>query len=231
MRILCLNANTTEFVTETVAGEMRATLGEAAEIVPETAGFGPAVIRTRLDHVVAGHAVVERAAAHAGAVDGIMLAVSFDTALDALRAALPIPVVGMTEASLAMARMLGGRIGYLSMGADVTPLYRDTLGAYDLDRDMAGWRALEAPEAYRPGDKSALDAALGEAAAGLAAEGADVVVLVGAVLAGAARRVQPGAPVPLVDGGRAGALMIRAMVALGAPPRRVGSFAGAAGGG
>ncbi|MFK7942232.1 MAG: aspartate/glutamate racemase family protein, partial [Paracoccaceae bacterium] len=176
MRILCLNANTTEYVTQTVGDEMRATLGDNAEVIDATAAFGPAVIKTRLDHAVATHGVVD-AAANNPDVDAIMLAVSFDTARDALREALSIPVVGMSEASVAMARMIGGRIGYVSMGADVTPLYYETLGHCDLDRDQAGWEALEAPSAYRPGDKTELDALLAGACTRLADKGADVVVL------------------------------------------------------
>ncbi|MEM9781900.1 MAG: aspartate/glutamate racemase family protein [Pseudomonadota bacterium] len=230
MRILCLNANTTDFVTDTVAEAMRATLGPAAEVIAASAPFGPKVIITRLDHAIATHDVVDAAAAH-GDVDGIMLAVSFDTGRDALRAALSVPVLGMTEASVAMARMTGGRIGYVSIGAAVTPLYRETLGHCDLDRDLAGWLALEAPSAYRPGDKTELDTLLVGAARDLADQGADVVVLLGAVLAGAARRVQADSPLPLIDGGAAGALMIRAMIDLGAPKPATGSFAKRAGGG
>ncbi|MEM7523069.1 MAG: aspartate/glutamate racemase family protein [Pseudomonadota bacterium] len=233
MRILCLNANTTPYVTTTVGDEMRATLGEAAEVLDRAAAFGPAVIMTRLDNAVAVHGVVDAAAAAMEAhpdIDAIMLAVSFDTARDALREALSIPVVGMTEASVAMARLVGGRIGYISMGAAVTPLYRETLGHCDLDRDMAGWEALEAPSAYRPGDKTELDALLTNAAASLGAQGADVVVLLGAVLAGAARRLADKSPVPLIDGGAAGALMARAMVDLGAPTPKVGTYARRPGG-
>ncbi|MEL7469704.1 MAG: aspartate/glutamate racemase family protein [Pseudomonadota bacterium] len=223
MRILCLNANTTEYVTRTVGDAMRETLGDSATVLDATPKFGPIVIKTRLDHAVATHAVVD-AAAHHTDVDAIMLAVSFDTGRDALREALSIPVVGMSEASVAMARLVGGRIGYVSMGALVTPLYYETLGHCDLTRDMAGWEALEAPSAYRPGEKSELDALLQGAVQRLADQGADVIVLLGAVLAGSARRAKDKCPLPLIDGGQAGALMARAMVDLGVPKPRTGTY-------
>ncbi|MFK7945876.1 MAG: hypothetical protein AB8B85_23605, partial [Paracoccaceae bacterium] len=60
---------------------------------------------------------------------------------------------------------------------------------------------------------------------------ADVVVLLGAVLAGAARRVQSASPLPLIDGGRAGALMAKAMAELAAPKPMTGTYAQRAGGG
>ena len=224
MRVLCLNANTTQFVTGTVGDEMRATLGDAAHVIDATAAFGPPVIKTRLDHAVAIHAVVDAAAAH-GDVDAVMLAVSFDTGRDALREALSVPVIGMSEASVAVARMVGGRLDYVSMGALVTPLYYETLGHCDLTHDMAGWEALDALSAYRRGDKSDLDRLLVDACQRLADPGADVIVLLGAVLAGAARRIQQQSPLPVIDGGRAGALMVRAMVDLGAPKHKTGTYA------
>ena len=244
MRLLCLNANTTPFVTRTVSDEMRATLGDAVEVIDQTARFGPAVIKSRLDLAVATHGVVD-AAAIAPRVDAIVLAVSFDTGRDALREALDCPVVGMSEASVAMARMLGRRIGYVSMGADLTSLYFETLEHCALDRDLAGWEALEAAAAYRDlagwealeaaaayraGDKSGVDALITVAVRSLTAKGADVVVLLGAVLAGAARRVQGACMVPVVDGGRAAALTARALIDLGAPKPKSGSYAARAGG-
>lgn len=230
MRLLCLNANTTPFVTRTVSDEMRATLGDAVEVIDQTARFGPAVIKSRLDLAVATHGVVD-AAAIAPRVDAIVLAVSFDTGRDALREALDCPVVGMSEASVAMARMLGRRIGYVSMGADLTSLYFETLEHCALDRDLAGWEALEAAAAYRAGDKSGVDALITGAVRSLTAKGADVVVLLGAVLAGAARRVQGACMIPVVDGGRAAALTARALIDLGAPKPQSGSYAARAGGG
>lgn len=230
MRLLVLNANTTDYVTQTVAAAAQAALDPRDVTLPVTAAFGPAVIHTRLDHAVATHAVVDAAARHAAAVDAVLLAVSFDTGLDALREALHVPVIGMSEATIAMARMVGGRLGYVSLGARATPLYRESLARYCVERDMAAWRTLEAPAAYRAGDKTALDAQLAQAATDLAAEGAEVVVLLGAVLAGAAARIADRAPTPVLDGGRCGALAARAMVALGARKAQVGSFAALRGG-
>lgn len=225
MRILCLNPNTSAHVTEIVARTLRAELGAAATVLAATASFGPSIIKTRLDHAVAQHGAVTLAAQHADAVDGVLLAVSYDTAADALREALAIPVVGMSEASIAAARLVGGRIGYLTIGARAEPLYREALAAHDLDRDLAAFAAIDAPGAHAPGGAEALDQTLVTAIAALVDRGADIVVLLGAVLAGASTRLQPRAEVPLIDGGRAGALMIQAMIRLGAPKPRRGAFA------
>ncbi len=152
MRILVLNANTTAFVTETAAAEGRRVASPGTEIVPVTADFGAAIVATRTEHAIAEHAAVELAARHAAGCDAVVIAVSYDTGLKALREMLSIPVVGMTEAALLTACMLGGPIGLISFGARVAPIYRELIESYGLAGRIAGSRVLENTSAYKPGD-------------------------------------------------------------------------------
>ena len=215
MRILCLNPNRTAFVTATVATEVRAVLGPGVTVTEATADFGPDVIRTHLDEAVATHAAVDLAARHGRDADAVLVAASFDPAVRAIRDLLGVPVLGISGAAIALARLTGRRIGYVSAGAVSTPLYRDSLARYDIDRDRADWQVVETPAAYAPGDKRAVETIVGDAVARLAANGADVAVLLGAVYAGLGRRLGPESPIPMVDGGLAGALLIEAMVRTG----------------
>jgi allantoin racemase len=230
MRILCLNPNRTAFVTATVAAEMRAILGPTVTVIEATADFGPDVIRTHLDEAVATHAAVDLAARHVGVVDAVLVAASYDPATEAIRALLGVPVLGISQTAIALARLMGRRIGYVSAGAVSVPLYRDTLARYDFDRDRVDWQVVETPAAYGPGDKTGVESLLTEAVERLAANGADVAVLLGAVYAGLARRLGPTSPIPLVDGGLAGALMLEALSRTGplaaARPRPQSRFEG-----
>src|SRR5215470_10215209 len=167
MRILVLNANTTDFVTQTAAAEGRRVASPGTEIVPVTAEFGAAIVGTRSEHAIAEHAAVTLAARHADGCDAIVIAVSYDTGLKALREMLSIPVVGMTEAALLTACMLGGPIGLISFGKRVWPIYRELIEGYGLARRIAGFRVSENTTAYKPGDYTALDAELVASAADL----------------------------------------------------------------
>jgi len=89
MRLLVANANTTAAITETCAAVARAAAAPGTEIIGATPRFGPSVIATRVENVIAGHALLEVLAEHAGSVDAVLLAVSFDTALDAARQMMP----------------------------------------------------------------------------------------------------------------------------------------------
>jgi allantoin racemase len=225
MRILVLNANTTTFVTETAAAEGRRVASTGTEIVPVTADFGAAIVATRTEHAIAEHAAVELAARHAAGCDAVVIAVSYDTGLKALREMLPIPVVGMTEAALLTACMLGGRIGLIGFGARVWPIYRELVEGYGLMARIAGSRVLENTSAYKPGDYTALDAELvGTAQDLIEKDCAESIILLGAVMAGAARRIEQRVPVPVLDGMRCAIPQAEALVRIGARKPTTGSY-------
>jgi len=226
MRILVLNANTTAFVTETAAAEGRRVASPGTEIVPVTADFGAAIVATRTEHAIAEHAAVELAARHAAGCDAVVIAVSYDTGLKALRELLPVPVVGMTEAALLTACMLGGKIGLIGFGRRVWPIYRELVESYGLGGRIAGSRVLENTSAYKPGDYTALDAELVATAQDLVEQdGAESIILLGAVMAGASRRVEARVPVPVLDGMRCAIPQAEVLVRIGARKPTTGSYA------
>ena len=53
MRLLVANANTTEAITETCAAVARAAAAPGTEIIGATPRFGPSVIATRVENVIA----------------------------------------------------------------------------------------------------------------------------------------------------------------------------------
>lgn len=226
-RILIANANTTAAITELCAASARAAARPGTEIVAATPRFGPAVIATRAEGAVAAHGLLLLLAEHAGQVDGVVLAVSHDTALEAARQAMPCPVVAMTEAACLTACMLGGRFGLATMGS-VEP-YRELVARHGLAGRLSGLAAttLTPQDAVR--DPEAVARAMDELIAGLVAGGADSVVLGGAALAGMGPRLQREAPVPLLDGVACAVAMVEGLVALGLPKPRVGSYAAPAG--
>lgn len=228
MRILVANANTTEAITELCAASARAAASPGTEIVAATPRFGPVVISTRAENVIAGHALLEVLARHAGQVDGVILAVSHDTALEAARQMMPCPVVGMTEAACLTACMLGGRFGLVTMGA-VAP-YRELIAdRHGLGGRLSGLATIPSTPQDAVRDPDRVAAELAGAIDGLIAEGAESVVLGGAAVAGMSDRLQPGAAVPLLDGMRCGIRMVEGLVALKLPKPTRGSYAAPSG--
>jgi allantoin racemase len=226
MRLVVVNANTSESVTEAVAAEARRVASPGTEIVPITGAFGARVITTRAENAVAGHALLDALAKHAGGADAVLIAVSYDTGLHAARELMPVPVVGMTEAALFTAAMLGGKFGLVTFGRRTLPLYRDAVEMHGLASRLAAIEALDGSALDVFKDRGAAEAAVAEAARILVRErGADTVVLSGAALAGMARTIGPSVPVPLVDGIAAGVAMAEMLVRLGFRKPTEGSYA------
>ena len=226
MRLLLVNSNTSTFVTDKVAAAARAVAQPATEIVPVTGRFGARVIATRTELAIAEHATIELLAEHAPGCDAVLIAVSYDVALWAAREMLDIPVAGITESALLTACMLGTRIGAVVFGRRVLPIYQERAAQCGLAGRIVGWRAIESTAPYAAGDQSEADALTVAAVRDLVErDGAEVVVLTGAVMAGVPARLQPQVDVPLLDGIGCGVRQAEALVALAATKPRVGSLA------
>ena len=156
----------------------------------------------------------------------MVLAVSYDTALLAAREMLAIPVVGITEAALLTACMLGTRTGVIIFGKRVLPLYQEAALLRGLASRISGWRALESQVPYGDGDQSAVDQLVVDAAMDLIErDGCEVIVLAGAVMAGVPRRLQARIPVPVVEGVSCAVAQAELLVRLGCPKATTCSLA------
>ncbi|MFC3684893.1 aspartate/glutamate racemase family protein [Hydrogenophaga luteola] len=226
MRLLVINANTSDIVTEKVAAQARRSASPGTEIVPVTGTFGARVIATRAELAMGEHSTIVLAARHAEGCDAVVVAVSYDTGVRAARELLPVPVVGMTEAALHTACMLGGRMGIILFGRRVLPLYQELVASYGLSSRIAGWRALESTAAYGRGTHDELDREIERTACDLVErDGAEVVVLTGAVMAGVPARVQGAVPVPVVDCIDAAVRQAELLAQLKLPKPTAGSYA------
>jgi Asp/Glu/hydantoin racemase len=221
LRILLINPNTTESVTALVANHARTIAGEAATFVPVTGRFGANYISTRASAAIAAHAALDALAEHVAGCDAVYLACFGDPGLAALREISPVPVVGMAEASCLEACNRGRRFAIVTGGALWGPMLTEFVVWLGLAARLAAVRTI-APT----GDKIARDpeAALAELAAACTAcaaeDGADVVILGGAALAGLAARIQPSVPIPVVCSVEAGT---RAAIAVASQTSRRGA--------
>jgi allantoin racemase len=226
MRILLVNGNTSDEVTETLAEVARAAAGPETEIASATGAFGVRLIGHRAEAAIAEHAVLELIAEHAENVDGILIGVSLDTALRAARAMVDVPVVGMTEAAMLMACMLCGQFGLITFSAASTALYRELVESHGLADRLAGIRTIDVSFAQAFSDRAAMEAPIVEAVEALVGEeGAETLILVGAAGAGLPARLQPRVSVPLLDGITCGVLLVEALIRLDAPSPTRGSYA------
>jgi allantoin racemase len=207
LRILVINPNTSPSVTDLVAAQTRAVVGDRAEVVAVTGRFGARYISSRAAAAIAGHAALEALAEHVEGCDAVYLACFGDPGLAALDEVSAVPVVGMAQASCEAACREGERFSIVTGGALWGPMLREFAAGLGLAARLASVRTVAPTGGEIARDPDAALALLAEACTACAKEdGADVVILGGAALAGLAARIQPAVPVPVLCSVETGAV-------------------------
>jgi Asp/Glu/hydantoin racemase len=200
MRLLLVNPNMSQDMTRRLAVVAQGAAARDTEIMPRTATRGFPYISSRAEAQVAGVIALEMIAAEERSVDAVVIAAFGDPGLRAARELFDLPIVGMAEAALLTACMLGERIGVVTFTPRMIPWYADCVSHAGLTGRFAGFRTPS--EARGPVEDVArtMRDELG-ALVGLSAveDGADAVILGGAPLAGLAAELSETAPAVLVD--------------------------------
>ncbi len=200
MKLLLINGNTTQAVTDRVVAEATRSAAPGTAMTGVTARFGVSIVSSEAEEEIAGHAVLDALAAHYAGHDAAILAISFDTALSGARQIVPIPVVGMTEASLLTACSLVRRFGLISFGQSSRWMYLDLVRRVGLSQRMVAFETIELTNSTDYLREGGQDEAVIEASDRLVTAGADAVVVAGAAVAGIAHRLRAQLSVPLLDG-------------------------------
>lgn len=226
MRLLLINPNISASVSELIAAEARRSAAPDTELTVVTAPFGVAYIETRFEAILGAYTAAQLAAEHGPAHDAVIVAAFGDPGLAGIRELLPQPVVGLTESALASACLLGHRFSIIAISQRIQAWYRETVAANGLTSRLASIRALDRSLSgigsvqQEHGDRLVQ---LCEQA--VDADGADVIVLAGAPLAGLARSLRGRLPVPVVDGVSSAVCHAQSLVALQPGHAQRGSFA------
>ena len=113
MKLLLVNPNMTQAVTDRVVAEARRCARPGTDMQGVTATFGVAIVSTEAEVAIAAHAALDLLATHHAGHDAAIIAMSFDAGALAARRLLPIPVLGITEAAIHTACLLGRRFGMI----------------------------------------------------------------------------------------------------------------------
>lgn len=116
-RILALNPNSSEHVTQSVVHAMRCAMPERMiDLVGVTCSDGPEGIVTQADFEDAWRRMAACASnGFSGTYDAAVIACFSDPGLEAVRSQCAIPVIGMGEAGMRCALRAGGRVGVVAV--------------------------------------------------------------------------------------------------------------------
>ena len=225
MKILLANPNTSRSVTDRIAAVARQAAAPGTEILAVTATSGVPYVASRADAAIAGGTTLELMAEHALGCDAAIVAAFGDPGLGGARELLAIPVIGLAEAAMLSACMLGRRFAIVTFSQSLEAWYRECVEYHGLMARFAGIRCAEGgfqDIAAVSQEKEALLLTLCDRT--IREDGADVIILGGAPLAGMAAGVWERVAVPLVDGVVAAVGQAQALVSLQPRKATAGSF-------
>lgn len=140
INILLINPNGTSSMTEACLRSMEPTLPPHCTVTGFTTPHPtPSAIEGHLDGVLSAAAAIRAVAPIASHYDAFLVACfSAHPLVNALREEVSGPVIGIMEAALYSARMLGGRLGIVATGMRSKIMHEDAIRYYGLDGYSVG---------------------------------------------------------------------------------------------
>ncbi|MDN5768360.1 MAG: aspartate/glutamate racemase family protein [Humibacillus sp.] len=226
MRILVVNVNTTQSMTDGIGRTAQSVAAPGTEIVPLTPLFGADSVEGNYESYLAAIAVMETVRRYDQPYDAVIQAGYGEHGREGLQELLDVPVVDITEAAASTAQFLGHKYSVVTTLDRAVPLIEDRLKLAGLDARCASVRAsglgvleLEAnPEA-------AVEAIAAEAVRAVQEDHAEVICLGCGGMAELNERVAARTGVPIVDGVAAAVTIAESLVRLGLTTSKVRTYA------
>lgn len=223
--IMVINPNTTAEMTAAIVEAAQRVASPGTTILGGTPRTGVASVETNADEVWGSLAVLDqvRAGEQAG-VDAFVVACFGDTGVAAARETATVPVVGMTEAALMTAALLGARSAVVTLPRRTREMALRVVRDLGLQHRCAVRAVDVAVAEVAGGSTHLLDLFVAEGRTALA-EDAEVIVLGCAGLADLVRPLQAALGVPVVEGVAAAVTMAEGLLAQGLSTSRANTYA------
>ncbi|AKS08612.1 aspartate/glutamate racemase family protein [Pseudomonas trivialis] len=226
MRILVVNVNTTESITETIAQQARAVAAPGTEIVGLTPYFGAESVEGNFESYLAAIAVMDRVMAYDQPFDAVIQAGYGEHGREGLQELLNVPVVDITEAAASTAMFLGHAYSVVTTLDRTVPLIEDRLKLAGLYQRCASVRASGMAVLELEEDPlAAMEAIVRQAELAIRGDKAEVICLGCGGMAGLDEQIRQRTGVPVVDGVTAAVTIAESLVRLGLSTSKIRTYA------
>jgi allantoin racemase len=226
MRILVVNVNTTESMTESIGKQAFDVASPGTEIIPLTPSFGAESVEGNCESYLAAVAVMETVRDYPEPFDAIIQAGYGEHGREGLQELFDVPVVDITEAAASTAQFLGRTYSVVTTLDRTVPLIEDRLHTGGLSARCASVRASGLAVLDLESDpEAAVDAIAEQAARAVQDDRAEVICLGCGGMSGLAERVVKRTGVPIVDGVTAAVTIAESLVRLGLTTSKVRTYA------
>ena len=221
MRILVVNVNTTESMTESIRKGAAAAASPGTEIVGLTPFFGADSCEGNMESYLAAVAVMDRVLAYDEPYDAVVQAGFGEHGQEGLKELVEAPVVDITDAAAHLAMLLGYRYSVVTTLDRAVPLIEERLLLGGLSSHCASVRSSE----LEGEESKVVDAIVRQAELALKEDGAEVIVLGCGGLAGLDKAIEERTGAPVVDGVAAAVKLAESLVGLGLKTSKVRTYA------
>jgi allantoin racemase len=226
MRILVVNVNTTESITDTIAQQARAVASPGTEIVGLTPFFGAESVEGNFESYLAAIAVMDRVMAYDQPFDAVIQAGYGEHGREGLQELLNVPVVDITEAAASTAMFLGHAYSVVTTLDRTVPLIEDRLKLAGLYQRCASVRASGMAVLELEEDPlAAMEAIVRQAELAICEDKAEVICLGCGGMAGLDEQIRQRTGVPVVDGVTAAVTIAESLVRLGLSTSKIRTYA------
>ena len=220
---LVINPNTSKAMTEEIAATAKKVFKEPWSCDVVHAPAGPESLESWTDYHIASVAIMPLLQEYPDA-DGIVLACFGDPGLYLLKELSDVPVVGIAEASMSIALMLGARFGILAGMRRAVELMDSMVRTYGLEDRYAGTQPLDIRVLDFEKNRSKTLDVLENASLKLRERGAEVLLLGCAGLTAFVEDLQKRVSMPVIDPVESGCRMLQLVVDSGLNTSHIGLY-------
>ncbi|MFM0167536.1 aspartate/glutamate racemase family protein [Paraburkholderia sediminicola] len=197
--ILLINPNTSQATTAMMVDIAQAEASQGFVVRGVSAPRGEPMILTALQLEAAAAGVVENGLQYRGTAQGIVISAFGDPGIDALRAIVDVPVIGICEASILEAAQGGRRFGIATVTPDLVMPIDAKVHALGVAAQYTGIRLTSGDPLALASDPVRLLEALAQAVAEcIDDDRAEAVVIGGGPLGQAAKELEMQFSVPVI---------------------------------
>ena len=225
MRILVVNPNTTQAMTDEIGHAARAAAGPGTEIECVQPEAGPRSIEGAADEVLAAYHTLDVVASTRGRYDAYVIACFGDPALAACREVSGVPVIGIAEAAFHVGALLAHRWSIVTVLPRVKPLLEELVHRNGMELRCASIRCtpltvLEIEEDIERTRRMMVE----EARDAIANDGAEAILLGCAGLGPLDRWMSEQLGVPVLDGVACAVKLAEALHGYGVTTSKVAAY-------
>jgi len=219
VKIFIINPNADRKFTEMIKIEALKVISPGNDVVCKNAPNAPMFIGNHIDEILCGPGMLQLLQENEKDFDVFVLGCTCDVNIDIMRETTEKPVVGIGESSMLAAMMLGGKFSVIQMGPRGISMKKRFIKNLGFDSRCASVRSINI---NGPGDMA--DKIIGAARKAIEEDGAEVITLGCAGLAGLAEKVSKEIGIPVIDGIPYGVRFAEALVACGGKTSKKGLY-------